>query len=563
MRKAIIRNNMVILLSAFILFFTVAFFSLYYFENKNKEAFMSFILNEVQLSYEQFDGTDQAFVDTYSYLDRRITILDDNGFVIVDSHDENIGQDKSGRPEILDLGSVHSRTSDTIGVELLYMATKLDNGEYLRVSVPLEIQTSIYNRVTVILIISTIGISILYYFGLNRVNRNLGAPLEKIKKGMIALNKGNYQVMSLNSPYGDINELLHEMNQVNLETSRYLKQVEAYQKQLDTILNQLQQSVLLFDQYENLTYFNNDACFLFELKQEDLNKPGYLVIREHKLNKAIKDVNESGKDMNFDITIHDNIHEVKLIKLISNGSLRKQPTVLVIIENVQKERQLSQVKRDFFSHASHELKSPLTAISGNAELIEHGIIKDSKEIIEAAKTIHEQTINMTMLVEDMLMLSRLEQSEVSEILNVNLNDVLKSTIENLKTQIKAKNMIIDVNQEEVSMFCDKLDMIKLFKNLVENAIKYSESDKTVKVMLHRNEEGIIFEVEDQGYGISLEHQQRVFERFYRVDKGRLDGGTGLGLAIVKHIVLKYKGQIELHSQIGHGTKIKVILQDLN
>ncbi|MFA6801444.1 MAG: hypothetical protein WCR19_04995, partial [Acholeplasmataceae bacterium] len=128
MKKAIIRNNMILLISAFILFFIIAFFSLYYFENKNREAFMTFILQEVEISYEQFDGTPTEFVDLYSYLDRRITILDENGYVLADSHDEGVGQDKSQRSEILNLGTVYARTSDTIGIELLYIASSLDDG---------------------------------------------------------------------------------------------------------------------------------------------------------------------------------------------------------------------------------------------------------------------------------------------------------------------------------------------------------------------------------------------------------------------------------------------------
>ncbi len=563
MRKAIVRNNMILLISALVLFFIVAFFSLYYFENKNKTAFMTFILNEVEISYDQFDGTPLEFVSAYSYLDRRITILDSEGYVLADSHDEGVGQDKSERPEILNLGKVYSRTSATIGVELLYMATALDDGGYLRVSVPLEIQTSIYNRVITLLAIGAIAISAIYYLGLNRMNKNLLMPLQKIKEGMVALNEGRYQVMSLNSQYGDINDLLYEMNQVNLETSKYLKQVESYQKQLDVVLNQLKQAVLLFDENNFVTYFNDDAKALFDLHKSDLNKPLYTVLRNHVLKEAIEATNTNHIDASFDITISDIIYEVKIIKLYRQIDLNKQPTVLVILKDVLQERQLSQVKRDFFAHASHELKSPLTAISGNAELIEHQIIKDPKEIIEAASTIHTQTMNMSLLVEDMLMLSRLEQLKGGQFEKQNLNAILKLTIESLKNQIKHKNMHININESEVFMHCDPLDIQKLFKNLIENSIKYSDPDKEIHLMLHKENNQIKISIEDQGFGISIEHQQRVFERFYRVDKGRLDGGTGLGLAIVKHIVLKYQGHIHLTSSLGYGTKIDVILEDIN
>ncbi len=563
MKRAIIRNNMILLISAFILFFTVAFFSLYYFENKNKEAFMSFILNEVEISYDLYDGNASDFVSTYRYLDRRITVLDDSGRVIADSHDQEVGQDKSERPEILDLGSVHSRTSDTIGVELLYIAEKLDNGYYLRVSVPLEIQTSIYNRVIWIIAIGSVITVAFYYYGLNKVNQNILSPLEKIKKGMKDLNKGQYQLMSLNSPYADINGLLHEMNMVNLETSKHVKQVEGYQLRLDTILNHLKQSVLLFDQNENLSYFNVDAKVLFDLNDSDLNKPGYRVIREPRLKQAIHDTNLQNKESHFDMMIHEVAYEVQTIKLDVNQELRNQPTVLVILQNVQNERQLAQVKRDFFSYTSHELKSPLTAISGNAELIKHGILQNEDEVKEAAETIFLQTKTMTLLVEDMLMLSRLEQAEPVEMNIENLNSILKSSIENLKSLAKNKKTIISLDTKPTEMKCDPVDLQKLFKNLIENSIKYSSINKVIYISMYKNQAGINFSIEDQGDGISLEHQQRVFERFYRVDKGRLDGGTGLGLAIVKHIVLKYNGTIKLTSALGKGTKIQILLKDFS
>jgi two-component system phosphate regulon sensor histidine kinase PhoR len=171
-------------------------------------------------------------------------------------------------------------------------------------------------------------------------------------------------------------------------------------------------------------------------------------------------------------------------------------------------------------------------------------------------------MNMTLLVEDMLMLSRLEQVQTKKYEKKNLNDILNATLENLKPLIVKKNISIVKEESEVTMKCDPHDIQKLFKNLIENAIKYSESDKSIHVMLHKEKKQISFSVKDEGIGISIEHQQRVFERFYRVDKGRLDGGTGLGLAIVKHIAIKYDGHIELTSAIGQGTNIRILMQDL-
>jgi two-component system phosphate regulon sensor histidine kinase PhoR len=540
----------------------IAFFSLYLFEKRNEEVLMSYLLEETQLKYDSYEGTPILFASTYSESSTRITILDENGYVLADSKDAEIGQDKSQRPEILNLGQVYSRTSDTIDVKLLYIAKQLDNNQYLRISVPLEIQTNIFSNIVLIIGLTGIIIIVGYYYGINKVNQHLMLPFEKIKKGMSDLSEGKFQVMSLTDKYDDINEMLYEMNMINLSTSKHLKQVEAYQAQLNVILNQLQQAVLLFDQNENLTYFNDDAKILFSLSNDDLNQKIYKVIRDIDLKEAIHLTNENHKMLTFDMQIKDKTYETKTLKLQKSTSLSKQPTILVILKDVSKERQLSQVKRDFFSYASHELKSPITAISGNAELIFHGMIKDEKEIKEAANLIHHQAVNMALLVEDMLTLSRLEQVKSKKYEKQNLNVILNSTFKNLKDLIVRKEMDIIVDETDVSMMCDPLDIQKLFKNLIENAIKYSESNKQIKVMLHKKENDIIFSVKDEGFGISIEHQQRVFERFYRIDKGRLDGGTGLGLAIVKHIAIKYQGDIKLTSAIGQGTTIEILMKDL-
>lgn len=562
MKRAIIRNNMILLIIAFILFFCVAFFSVYRYERQNQTSFMTFLLQEVENEYENYDGNIYTFVALYEEQDRRITILDENGIVLVDSHDLNVGQDKSQRPEILDLGSVSSRTSATIDVELLYIATQLDDGNYLRVSIPMSSQVNLYTTIAWYLGITAIVVTIIYYFSLKRINRFVLSPLKTIKQGLVALNQGRYQVMHLNSKYSDVNELIHEMNLVNLETSTYLKQVEAYQNELSAILNQMKQGVMLFNEKGMITFYNKDAKKLFDLEKEDLNQPLYQKIRDVALKEAIEKTNLEHIDLKFDLILKDKILEVKTIRLDDTKLLKNHPTVLARLKDVTNERQLAQVKRDFFSHASHELKSPLTAISGHAELIEHGFIKDDKEIIEAAQMIHNQAMHMSLLVEDMLMLARLEQLETKDYEKQDLNQILKSTIEILNPLIQAKHMHLKINAKKIMMNCDPIDMQKLFKNLIENACKYSDENKEITVELYQKSDNIYFRVIDQGQGISLEHQQRVFERFYRVDKGRLDGGTGLGLAIVKHIVIKYNGHVDLTSQYGKGTEILIQLKEI-
>jgi two-component system phosphate regulon sensor histidine kinase PhoR len=560
MRKVVIRNNILLLLSAFMLFFVIVFFALYQFEKRHQTSMMSFLLDEVVANYENFDDTDQVFVTSFDQSQRRITILDNQGYVIADTHDDEVGQDKSQRPEILNLNQVYSRQSDTIGVDLLYMARQLDDGTYIRVSIPLETQITTYRQVLWALVISGLSILVIYYFVLKKINQNLMKPWDKVKEGVIRLNQGKYQMMTLNSPYEEINVMLHEMNQINYDTSRYLNRINSYQEQLRYILNEIKQSILLFDKNKKLMFFNQDAKLLFDLKDEYINQEGYKFIRDIELNKALDQVFENNKAFQKDYRSSDRVYDCYIYPLHKKEEDEGLASILMVLKDVTEERQIGQMKRDFFSHASHELKSPLTAIKGYAELILYDMIKEN-EIKESSEKIINQTEFMSALVEDMLMLSRLENIKEESYQDIYLDQILDEVLDTLSQPLKDKQMELEVlKKEHISYYGDPLDFSKLFKNLIENAYKYSDTNKTITIDLKAQKDQIIFIVKDQGKGIPKEHQSRVFERFYRVDKGRLDGGTGLGLAIVKHIVIKYQGKIDLKSSLSEGTTIKVSLK---
>lgn len=560
MKRALIKNNVILLISAFMMFFIVVFFTLYDFDKRNQQAIMENVINEVELEYNLYQGDATAFVDLYLVSSgRRITILDSNGLVLADSHDDTVGQDKSERPEIKELGRVFIRRSETIGVNLLYIARQMEDGNYLRIALPKDDHTEDYNRVIFILIFTSLGFITIYYYGLIKVNEHLLRPWEQVKKGLVALNEREFSLMSLNSPYPEINDILHDINDITYETQKHLQEIESYQLQLSEILNGLKQGVMLFNESEQLVYYNEDAKVYFELTEDTFMKPSYYAIRYNEIKEAISQANNLKQPSSFDLKMDGKTIDVKVFHIHAKGYEQTNATVLCLFKDVTQERAMEQIKRDFFSHASHELKSPLTAIRGYAELIENEMI-DPKSVKSTAKEIVKQTELMTLLVEDMLMLSRLENLKEKTYQKENITNVLSEVKQALLPLAKQKSIKLDIKSESLEMMCDLIDIQKLFKNVIENAIKYSDPEKTVLITLKKQDDYVLFQVKDQGYGISPEHQQRVFERFYRVDKGRLDGGTGLGLAIVKHIVLKYDGKIDLKSSLSKGTNITITLK---
>ena len=219
---------------------------------------------------------------------------------------------------------------------------------------------------------------------------------------------------------------------------------------------------------------------------------------------------------------------------------------------------IAQSKQDFFANASHELKSPLTAIIGYQQMIQQGIIETKEEIVEATEKTLKEAQRMNQMVVDMLELSRLESEivEVSE--KIDLKQAITNAIELLTINAKKKKITFDLDLESFYFTMSEKDASHLIMNLIDNAIKYGNEFGTVKISISNKNHTI--KIEDDGIGIAKKHQERIFERFYQVDKDRSknSGGTGLGLAIVKHICVKYNIEIRLKSQLGKGTSIQLI-----
>lgn len=221
----------------------------------------------------------------------------------------------------------------------------------------------------------------------------------------------------------------------------------------------------------------------------------------------------------------------------------------------------SKSRQDFTANVSHELKTPITAISGYAELIENKMVDEEKQI-KFAKEIRNQADRLVSLVNDIIKLSELDSRELSiEFTHIDLYEIVKERIELLKNIARTKNIAISVSGKSSIVMSNKNLMVELIDNLVQNAIRYNKQNGKVFVDVSQNDSQTILTVEDTGIGIPKDDIDRVFERFYRVDRSRSreTGGTGLGLAIVKHIVELHDGQINLESEVKKGTKVTVIL----
>ncbi len=356
------------------------------------------------------------------------------------------------------------------------------------------------------------------------------------------------------------NKFVNSLENLKSKDIRYFNQgnneVKTNEKNISLafqILEKIHNAAAVLEKDNLVMFFNKAFKNLFKIEKfekikfEKLNIPIKLIEFLAKYNKS--------KTNNFRL-IHDEknyvvvFHELKLDFLNSY--------TVITINDVTLETTISNLKKDFISYASHELKSPLTLIKGNAELLKHGMVKD-EEYKKVVSNISKQTDLMSNIIEDMLMLSRLENFKESQDVEMNLKEKINEILELMRPLIIKKNISIITNCENIKYNADPMDIMKLLKNIIENAVIYSKNNSKIEINLLRTNKMIIFIVKDNGIGIPLEHQERIFERFYRINSNNKKEGTGLGLAIVKHVVQKYKGKYIIKSKPNYGTTLQIEL----
>lgn len=279
----------------------------------------------------------------------------------------------------------------------------------------------------------------------------------------------------------------------------------------------------------------------------------------HELSKEMLKVDSDYTDLQFDRYPYDEIN------VIADTTKKMSQNVRESMEHLQQEKQ---IRQEFFSNASHELKTPITSIRGYTELFESGMVLNDDMKQDFLKRIKKETLRMTSLVDDILMISRLESGGVKvDPVRISAKELLDETVSSLAPTAAERTVLIHKNSEDVIIEADLKQMTELFMNLISNAVKYNNPGGEVWAEVYKEDDKMILSVRDNGVGIPKESLSRIFERFYRVDKGRSrgQGGTGLGLSIVKHVVNYNNGSVQVESTPGKGTafivKLPVAVQE--
>lgn len=359
--------------------------------------------------------------------------------------------------------------------------------------------------------------------------------------------------------YDDFSEESSEIAQLSTQISRKVRDLFMENKRIDYLLNNMNEGLVVFDRNLNILTINRSAIAFFDAPLQLKGQNVLCLMHNPSVAEKLKEVAGSGDPASVDIS-PDGQKTLQILMSAVRDEDENLDGAIMLISDVSKIRLAERIRSEFVANASHELKTPLTSIKGFSELIDTGIIKDPQKVSGYLENIRTETERMIGLINDILKLSELESSAFDTGKSqVSLKLIAQKVCDSLINQINSKGVAVTVSGDIGSIEANPDQMKQMFLNLVDNAIKYNKPGGKVDVIIEQTSEYVRAAVKDTGVGIPEESKERVFERFYRVDKSRSRklGGTGLGLSIVKHIVGIYKGSIKLESSVGAGTSIEI------
>ncbi|MGE4286874.1 MAG: ATP-binding protein [Phycisphaerae bacterium] len=499
----------------------------------------------------------------------RFTIINDQGKVLADSRESAAAMgshfDRQEFQDALKYGSGQSvRYSKTLHDELVYSAQAIQtaSGEtiVIRCAFPLarlkannqKVFMDLLKVATITLII-TAGASAL-------LARNTIRPLRELRDGAERFARGDLAHKLPVSDTYEIGALSRSMNYMAAELEKQISRISVQQHRQETILSSMSEAVIAVDSELNVILANSAARELFDIHDDYIGKHCARIVRNTQIEQAIEYTAEKGS-CEKDVTILRNglEHTLRLYGTDLKSDNGSAAGSLLVLNDITEIRRLENIRRDFVANVSHELKTPVTSIKGFAELLEEGALDDPENAKKFIGIIVRQTARLEAIITDLLALSRLDQQGAQLRIGIEMSDIaeiVSGSIQLCAHKAASKGIELETALESAIAPVNPNLFEQAITNLIDNAIKYSEQGSKVVVSMKQTGSEVLVSVKDHGCGIPQSEQTRIFERFYRVDKGRSRdmGGTGLGLSIVKHIIgTVHGGKITLESKTGAGS----------
>lgn len=421
-----------------------------------------------------------------------------------------------------------------------------------------------YMLVSIVFLI-TLVVLLLLYFVHKFVKDNIITPIDEISTEIAKIKDRNTKTEFKTYKVERLNKLCKELSMVEDDVEKVVNNLDLERNKINYILDNMKDGFIIFDKYKKVFTINKKARQILDCYKKELGKDIIYYTQNIKFLENIDEVLRTKTNVTFDIkTDNKKVYSVHINPIKAGLFNSKKSGGIILIIDVTLDKKTEKIRQEFFSNASHELKTPITSIQGYTELLYNDFAKDKEQEKEFLEKIQFEINNITSLVNDILLIAKLETKEKDTPkldTNINLVDLTNEIIETTKPACIENNILVENNCELVHIKADYKKIHELVSNLVTNAIKYNRQDGIVKVSCSDDDKFIYIVVEDTGIGIPKVDTERIFERFYRVEKGRSKslGGTGLGLSIVKHIVKYYNGTIKVRSIEGEGSEFKIKL----
>ncbi len=513
---------------------------------------MDEIRNQAYFIAEGIAADDDAYLDRIHEAENRITLIESDGTVIFDTKGNAAEMENhSDREEVREARSfgegTSRRYSNTIGTQTLYCAKQMEDGRIIRVSAEINSVWSLVLGVVYPMVFVLILTSILAVFLSKRSVSRIVAPVNTI----------DLENPEFEEPYDEFAPFLKKIHMQNARIQEQMQELKRRQTEFGIITENMSEGFLIIDEKTEILSYNSAALKLLNVTAEDAEKSkSVLAVNRSESFRTVVEDALAGKHSEQPMQAGDRFYHIVANPVIPAD---KAIGVIIIILDVTEKEQRELLRREFTSNVSHELKTPLTTIYGISDMICGGMVKES-DIKGFSETIRDETGRMITLIDDIIKLSRLDEGRTDiEMCNVDLLTTASAVAQRLQYASEKAGIMISVKGDSTVVRGAPAMLEEMMYNLVDNAVKYNRENGTVVISVGETDGRKFFSVEDTGIGIPKDAQERVFERFYRVDKShsRKIGGTGLGLSIVKHGAVFHKAEVALESTEGVGTTVKV------
>ena len=511
--------------------------------------------DELALAQTGVECSGKTYLEALEGESYRLTWIAPSGEVLFDSQaDESSMENHAQREEVrqaLETGEGQSsRYSSTLLEKTIYYAKKLTDGSILRISISRATAGVLVMGMLQPMLVVLAAALILALVLAKRISARIVAPLNRL----------DLEKPLENDTYEELSPLLTRINQQRRQIDAQLRTLQQKKDEFDQITASMNEGLVLMNEKGTVLSINPAARALFHAEPDCVGRDFLTVERSHEINCAIRRALEEGH-AELRVERGGREYQLDISRIESEGTVIG---AVLLAFDVTEQAFAERNRREFTANVSHELKTPLQSIMGSAELIENGLVKQ-EDMPRFVGHIRTEAARLVTLIEDIIRLSQLDEGGKLPFEPVDLKKLAEEASASLASAAAEKQVTIRVHGDDRQITTVRRLASEIIYNLCDNAVKYNREGGSVDVTIDGTAHGAVVTVQDTGIGIPPEHQSRVFERFYRVDKShsRQSGGTGLGLSIVKHAVQYLGGRIELESQPGKGTTMRVHFPDGN